>query len=372
METSKLPTPLGLLDARARDGGERLSGSGRAAGITGENGAFEQALARDLERRQRAEIERSTEGRATRERGSDRAHGASSEAGQRGAEGRRRGERPHRHERSRSLKRGSLERESGANRSEARAGPSSQAPAAAPSATSALEPPAEFPVGAPMGTENALALRAGAALAPSAAPAPGAGAAFQLALPAAAVAAGVEAQAAVGARSAAAGVGDGGATQPASSSARGPARAQAAPESRTPASPADLERARHILEQVRVRISAELRSATIQLRPQHLGRVSIRLQVDEGELTAYLSAERPETLSALESHLPELRTMLARAGLETGRFEFELFQSFDGGGADRGDGQRGGSASHGQDAEDASAARALARALAATGVDFYV
>lgn len=77
------------------------------------------------------------------------------------------------------------------------------------------------------------------------------------------------------------------------------------------------EVAADILRQVRMNLSGDLREATLQLTPEHLGRVSIRLRIEDGTMRAELRAQTPEALAALERHAPELRAALgAQAGSE--------------------------------------------------------
>jgi flagellar hook-length control protein FliK len=90
----------------------------------------------------------------------------------------------------------------------------------------------------------------------------------------------------------------------------------------------DLERAADILRQVRVSISPEMRQATIQLSPLELGRISIRISLHEGRVSAHVRAERPEALEALQRHMPELRAAFEARGLQAQ--EFQLSLGFDG------------------------------------------
>lgn len=91
-----------------------------------------------------------------------------------------------------------------------------------------------------------------------------------------------------------------------------------------PASPEALERAQDILRQVRVHVLPGLGEATIELVPAELGRISIRLSVEGGELEASVRAERPETLEALGRHVPELRAALAEQGIRAERLDLSL------------------------------------------------
>jgi len=76
------------------------------------------------------------------------------------------------------------------------------------------------------------------------------------------------------------------------------------------------ERAADVLRQIGVQLAPQLRQAVIDLYPRELGRIHIRMSVQEGAVRASVRAERPETLESLEQHLPELRALLAGAGLE--------------------------------------------------------
>ncbi|HVP39531.1 MAG TPA: flagellar hook-length control protein FliK [Candidatus Saccharimonadales bacterium] len=51
--------------------------------------------------------------------------------------------------------------------------------------------------------------------------------------------------------------------------------------------------------------------ATVRLRPESLGRVEIRLHLEDGHLRAQFAADRPEVRAALRQHLPELERALA-------------------------------------------------------------
>ncbi|MBK7642625.1 MAG: flagellar hook-length control protein FliK [Planctomycetes bacterium] len=91
-----------------------------------------------------------------------------------------------------------------------------------------------------------------------------------------------------------------------------------------PPTPADTERAADILRQMRVQLSPGLRTATIQLTPVDLGRITIRMHVDAGELRAVVRAEKRETLEALERHVPELKATLDQLGIQTRQLDLQL------------------------------------------------
>ncbi len=91
-----------------------------------------------------------------------------------------------------------------------------------------------------------------------------------------------------------------------------------------PPHPEGSERAGEILRQLRVQLSPELRTATIQLSPPELGRISIRIRVHGGELRALVRAEKRETLDALQRHVPELESTLEQLGIRASVFDLQL------------------------------------------------
>lgn len=167
-----------------------------------------------------------------------------------------------------------------------------------------------------------------------------------------------------------------GATPRTDAAPRDSAGAQAptpAPAPHAPA-PAESERAAEILRQMRVHFAPEMRSATIQLTPVELGRISIRLQLEDGELRAVVRAEKRETLEALARHVPELRATLEQQGIQARHFDLQLgFQQH--GARQQGEQQ---AAAHARNANESQPAprpeeTRLSHALAAHagGVDTY-
>jgi flagellar hook-length control protein FliK len=102
------------------------------------------------------------------------------------------------------------------------------------------------------------------------------------------------------------------------------AAAEAKPPSAPPEPPGGSGRAGEILRQLRVQFSPELRSATIQLSPPELGRISIRMRMERGELHTLVRAERRETLDALQRHVPELRATLEQLGIQARELDLQL------------------------------------------------
>lgn len=96
-----------------------------------------------------------------------------------------------------------------------------------------------------------------------------------------------------------------------------------------------MERAEAILEQLKVQIRAGEKEARLQLRPQELGLLDMRIKVDGGVVMARLAAESAETLAVLESHAPELRAWLSREGTERVELSFERLDPGAGDGHDQ-------------------------------------
>ena len=84
------------------------------------------------------------------------------------------------------------------------------------------------------------------------------------------------------------------------------------------------EQASDILKQVRLQLSPETRSATVNLKPAELGRVSIRIVVDGDQVEALVRAESPEALAALEQYMPELQAALGDHGFQEADIDLSL------------------------------------------------
>jgi hypothetical protein len=137
------------------------------------------------------------------------------------------------------------------------------------------------------------------------------------------------------------------------------------------------EAAAEILRQVRVGLSSDLREANIQLAPEALGRVSIRLRVEHGALVADVRAESSQALRALELHAPELKAALAQGGIEPRSLAFGFMDQHAGRASDHGHAPRRSTPFAGEGRDEFSplapvaVERALARRLSASGVDTY-
>ena len=67
---------------------------------------------------------------------------------------------------------------------------------------------------------------------------------------------------------------------------------------------------------MRIRLQPGLRQATLQLQPEELGRVLIKIRLDGSKAQAVVRAETSEALAILEKHTPELRSMFEQQGFE--------------------------------------------------------
>jgi hypothetical protein len=84
------------------------------------------------------------------------------------------------------------------------------------------------------------------------------------------------------------------------------------------------ELGRAVLDRIRLHLRPDLQSATIELNPAELGRVQIKIAMQEGALTATFRAETAQAREILERQLPELRASLAAQGIEAENLEVEL------------------------------------------------
>ena len=85
---------------------------------------------------------------------------------------------------------------------------------------------------------------------------------------------------------------------------------------KAPMDPERIARAESVLNQIRMRLGGDLRSATLALQPAELGRLKVHIKVEAGSVRAELRVESAEAMAALERHVPELRAMLSSDGLE--------------------------------------------------------
>jgi flagellar hook-length control protein FliK len=85
-----------------------------------------------------------------------------------------------------------------------------------------------------------------------------------------------------------------------------------------------MEREAGILRQLKAQLSPGNREISMQLSPAALGKVSMKLAMREGRMTASMVTETKEALEALENQLPELKAALEAQGFEVVDFKLEL------------------------------------------------
>jgi flagellar hook-length control protein FliK len=71
--------------------------------------------------------------------------------------------------------------------------------------------------------------------------------------------------------------------------------------------------------QVQWMVSNSVQSATLQLSPEHLGPVEVRIDMQPSQVNVSFTASHPDTRSALEQSVPQLRAILAHGGLTLGQ-----------------------------------------------------
>jgi len=76
-----------------------------------------------------------------------------------------------------------------------------------------------------------------------------------------------------------------------------------------------------IVDEVRLHIAGKTSEVRVQLKPEHLGELSLRVTMQEGELAARLDVSVPAVKAALDAQLPQLREALAQQGIEIHRFD---------------------------------------------------
>ncbi len=150
-------------------------------------------------------------------------------------------------------------------------------------------------------------------------------------------------------------------------------RAAETPRETREARPAqDTERAADILRQVRVSIMPRNGEAHIDLQPRELGRVSIKVTVEDGKMRTEVRAEKRAALDAIQAHLPELRATLRDSGIVTTDFQFSLgLQNQPRRDQPGAQDQKQNNSARGIDARDPEHAVLLRATASASGVDLY-
>ncbi|HEY0601183.1 flagellar hook-length control protein FliK [Brevundimonas sp.] len=188
------------------------------------------------------------------------------------------------------------------------------------------------------------------------------------------------------------------ATQPAPVADSGPAPADAAPAGDSASSPTEaaapvrdhaastlsraaIDATAQIAAQILRKLEGRSTRFEIALRPDELGRVDVKLDIDsEGRLAARLAFDNPAAATDLRGRADELRRQLEAAGFQLAEDAFEFTERDSGSSAF----DRGQDARHGQNRAFATAARLnaeidlaqppqwLARSLSPSGVDMKV
>jgi flagellar hook-length control protein FliK len=75
------------------------------------------------------------------------------------------------------------------------------------------------------------------------------------------------------------------------------------------------------VDQIKVQLSKSLKDGadtlSVQLHPEDLGRVDVKLEMQNGQVKATITADRPETLQLLKNDASSLQQSLSNAGLST-------------------------------------------------------
>jgi flagellar hook-length control protein FliK len=75
------------------------------------------------------------------------------------------------------------------------------------------------------------------------------------------------------------------------------------------------------VDQIKVQLSKSLKDGadtlSVQLHPEDLGRVEVKLEMQNGQVKATVTADRPETLQMLKNDSSSLQQSLNNAGLNT-------------------------------------------------------
>jgi flagellar hook-length control protein FliK len=99
------------------------------------------------------------------------------------------------------------------------------------------------------------------------------------------------------------------------------ASVQAAAPAPVPVTPQqEADNVARLVESMRVQFRQGVPEATVRLRPEHLGEVTIAIRVDRGVVSAVVHAETPAVQQWLESQEDKLRNGLADQGLSLEKF----------------------------------------------------
>ena len=85
-----------------------------------------------------------------------------------------------------------------------------------------------------------------------------------------------------------------------------------------------VEHAAEVLRQIRLALNPSAKRVVVDLNPDELGRLTIKMAMHDGRVSAVVRAESPHTLELLERHMPELRAALSEGGVEAGDIDLQL------------------------------------------------
>lgn len=116
-------------------------------------------------------------------------------------------------------------------------------------------------------------------------------------------------------------------------SAQGTAKPAPAQAPQAPHQPRHVD-PKQVIDQVSVQIAKQAKTGAdtirVQLKPVDLGRIEIRLEVQDGKVTAHVTADSKETLAVLQKDARGLERALQDAGLKTEASSMTFAQSGDG------------------------------------------
>jgi flagellar hook-length control protein FliK len=109
----------------------------------------------------------------------------------------------------------------------------------------------------------------------------------------------------------------------AATAVRETAQIQQPPADGTP----DPENVGRLIHSMRVQLQAGVHEATVRLKPEHFGEVTISLRVERGAVSAVIHTDAPAVQQWLESQEDKLRSGLADQGLHLERFQVQRDRS---------------------------------------------
>src|SRR6185436_8443619 len=94
----------------------------------------------------------------------------------------------------------------------------------------------------------------------------------------------------------------------------------ALPQASSAATVPDPQNVGRLIESMRVQMRDGVQEATVRLKPEHMGEVTISIRVERGAVSAVVHAETPAVQHWLEAQEEKLRHGLSEQGLHLERF----------------------------------------------------